>query len=503
MGKHRATAASRSADHLMVVSLRRRSRGALMVSTALQAVVLSVLGLLGTAFAQLPANTLPTGGSVIGGKASISRSGNALQVTQTTNNAAVNWNSFSIGSAARVHFAEPNAQSMVINRVVGPDPSVIAGRLTSNGQVVLVNQSGVVFARGAMVDVQSLIVSAPGITEANAKAGRLVFDQPARAGAVVANHGTITVGQTGLAALVAPRVVNSGVIRAQMGRVVLAGAEAHTIDLYGDGLLSIDVTRQVGTAPVGRDGQSATTLVTNTGIIQADGGTVLLTASAIDGIVQNLVSAGGTISAATVAGQAGRVIIGGTGGSVVVQGTIAARGEMAGTMGGQIQVNTPGSNVTLAAGARLDASGRAGGGTIAVGTTLARARGGPGTMVPTARNVTIERGATLAADATRRGNGGNVTVLSAGGTTRFRGDISGRGGDEGGNGGFVELSGDHVTLGGRVHLGAPMGKGGTVLLDPTDLDITLPARAIQPAPERRASTLRTSSTSPPKAPWCW
>lgn len=38
----------------------------------------------------------------------------------------------------------------------------------------------------------------------------MVFDQAPKPGAVVSNAGTITVKEAGLAALVAPRVVNSG-----------------------------------------------------------------------------------------------------------------------------------------------------------------------------------------------------------------------------------------------------------------------------------------------------
>jgi hypothetical protein len=45
------------------------------------------------------------------------------------------------------------------------------------------------------------------------------------------NNGKITVKQAGLAALVAPQVVNHGVSQAYRGTVVLAGADTHVIDL--------------------------------------------------------------------------------------------------------------------------------------------------------------------------------------------------------------------------------------------------------------------------------
>ena len=175
------------------------------------------------------------------------------------------------------------------------------------------------------------MVSAAGISNQHFMAGRMVFDQPAHANAKISNAGTITVKQAGLAALVAPQVANSGTISAQLGHVVLAGAKTATLDLYGDGLLSLDVTNQVTEAPVGADGKKVTALVTNTGVVIADGGTVQLTARAADGIVQNLVQAGGKIRAATMGDQTGTIALNGVGGSIVVAGQLSTPGRAPGT----------------------------------------------------------------------------------------------------------------------------------------------------------------------------
>ena len=443
----------------------RRPRAALLTATALQAGMLTVVLLARPARAQSVAPTvLPSGGQVIGGVASITRGGNTLSIDQSTTNAAINWQSFSVGSRATVGFHVPSAQATTINRVVGPDPSVIAGRITSNGNVVIANQSGIVFTHGAQVDVNSLVASAPGISAANAVAGKLVFDQPARPGAAVVNNGDITIRQAGLAALVGPTVANSGVISARLGRVVLGGAAAATVDFYGDGLLSFDVTKQV--RPTANGGMA---LVTNTGTIVADGGTVTLSAAAVDGLVTNLVDAGGRISAPSVGSHTGSIVIDGTGGSVTVAGQLLARGKAAGTTGGAIEVNATNS-VTVAPGAVVDASGRAGGGVVAVGTTLARARGGPAVVVAMAASVTVAQGATLDADALGNGNGGRVTVLSSG-STDFAGSITARGGPLGGDGGFAEISGLVLDLTGQVDVTAPLGTNGSILLDPGNLDI--------------------------------
>jgi len=450
----------------------RRCRAGLMVTTALQATFVMVLAVPATtpARAQPVPNARPIGGQVVAGSASISQAPNVTTVTQSSQRAAVSWQSFDVGAQQTVQFDQPSASAATLNRVTGPNPSQIAGRIDANGQVILVNQDGVTFYKGAQVNAAGLVVSAAGISNQNFMAGHMVFDQPAHPNARVENQGNITVKQAGLAALVAPQVANSGVITARLGHVVLAGASAATLDLYGDGLVSVDVTKQVEQVPVGPGGKTATALVINTGTVLADGGTVQLTAQAVDGIVQNLVTAGGRISAASVGSRSGEIAISGIGGSITVAGQLATEGVAAGTSGGRIKVVADGG-VTLARTAVLNASGRSGGGTVAVGTTLARARGGPSVKAKmTASSVTIDAGAEIFADAIGKGNGGRVAVLSTD-TTQVDGAIEAEAGSLGGNGGFVELSGQTLGLTGAIDVSARGGATGTILLDPGTLDI--------------------------------
>ena len=455
-----------------IMTTRRFNRATLLRSTALQAVVGLVM--VAPAVAQPAPNARPQGGQVVAGSASIGTTANATNVTQSTNRAAIDWRSFDVGSNQSVNFQQPSAAAVTLNRVTGGDPSAIAGKISANGQIILTNPSGVTFYQGAQVNAQSVVVSAAGITNQNFMAGKMVFDQAANPNARIDNRGTITVKQAGLAALVAPSVANSGVINARMGQVVLAGAAAHTLDMYGDGLVAIDVTKQVTQAPVGPDGKMVTALVTNSGTIRADGGVVQLTASAADGVVQTLVRAGGKIQANSVGNQTGRIEIAGTGGSVVVEGRIAADGKAPGTVGGQVMV-AGSDTTTLTATAHVTASGKAGGGTIALGTTLARARGtGPAPTGTSARTL-IASGARVSADATTAGNGGRVTVLSTQ-QTSVAGAVTARGGKAGGDGGTIELSGETgFTLTGSADTSAPRGALGTIVLDPYDLTISATA----------------------------
>jgi filamentous hemagglutinin family protein len=291
----------------------RGFRGWLLGSTALLHVAF------GTAAAQAP-DARPTGGQIVAGQAAIAQDAARTVVTQDSQRAVVDWQRFDVGRDHTVRFQQPNAQAWTLNRVRTPDPSQIAGRIQANGGVAIVNPSGILFAEGAQVDVGALIASAPGITTENFMAGRMRFDQAARPGARVENRGRITVREQGLAVLAGPRVANQGVIEARLGRVGLAGAETYTLDLAGDGLLSIDVTGAVRQAP---DGTMA--LVTNDGLILAEGGSVRITAEAASGLVETLVANRGRIDVGT--GGDARVIA--QGGEVRIDARVATSGSMA------------------------------------------------------------------------------------------------------------------------------------------------------------------------------
>ena len=73
------------------------------------------------------ANALPSGGTVSAGSASVSSVGNHMQIIQSSNRAALNWNTFDIGANAGVNFTQPSAQSVALNRVASNNPSQIFG----------------------------------------------------------------------------------------------------------------------------------------------------------------------------------------------------------------------------------------------------------------------------------------------------------------------------------------------------------------------------------------
>jgi uncharacterized repeat protein (TIGR03803 family) len=155
-------------------------------------------------------------------------------------------------------------------------------------------------------------------------------------------------------------------------------------------------------------------------------------------------------------------------GQLKAQGVAAtARGTVASVQagkGGRIEVT--GQRVALT-GAALDASGPAGGGTVLLGGDAH----GANPAMPNTSTTTVDGASTVRADALAKGDGGTV-VAYANQRTEVAGLLSVRGGPAGGNGGFVETSGASVALSRGPDLAAPLGKGGTWLIDPVDITIT-------------------------------
>ena len=132
----------------------------------------------------------------------------------------------------------------------------------------------------------------------------------------------------------------------------------------------------------------------------------------------------------------------------------------------------------------LDVSGHAGGGKILVGGDYGGGRPIPGIVnnqsavleneaIPTATTVTVDSATTFNASATVNGHGGKV-ILWSDVLTTFAGTIFARGGEQGGNGGFVEVSGkQRLAFTGTVNTLAPNGQTGTLLLDPYNVTISL------------------------------
>lgn len=416
----------------------------------------------------LAAEDLPTGANVVHGSVGITTpDAGRMAIHQSTNSAIVGWKGFSIGENARVDIQQPSAGSAILNRVTGATPSTIAGQLNANGQVFLVNPNGVAISPTGTVKTGAFVASTLDITDEDFLAGRHEFRGDGQS-ASVANHGTIEIGPGGYAALLGGQVENTGTVSVALGRIGLGAGELMTLDVSGDGFLSVTVPS---------DGATQDALIRHSGRLSADGGRIEIAAATARQAARRAVNLSGVVEARTVSGRSGEIVLsGGAGGAVTVSGRIdaSAPDSLAVAVspapaqrpqrGGAIDIT--GNDIALA-GAAIDASGAAGGGAIRIGGDY---KGGG--ILPTARTTSVDATTQISADALGGGDGGRVIIWSEE-ATRFDGTISARGGPDGGDGGFAEVSGkQHLAFAGLVDLRAPQGAAGTLLLDPFDILIS-------------------------------
>ena len=402
----------------------------------------------------------PVGGAVVSGQGSItSPNSTTTLINQQSNSLTLNWSSFNVASNETVQFVQPSSTSVALNNILSQSPSQIFGKIDANGRVVLINPNGILFGRTAQLNVGSLIASSLELKEFDPTTGRLTFQSLSGKPGVIDNEGSITAGPGGSVALLGGTVLNNGLVVADYGTVAMGAGNVATLDFYGGGLLRLQVSGDLKTNATG-----AAAAVQNNGQIQANGGQVVLTASATQDVFASAVNNTGVIRANRVENVGGVIELSGPDGVVANSGTLDARGKGAGSTGGTVEVT--GNDVGLFGTSTIDVSGPAGGGTVLVGGGFH----GADSSIQDASRTYVGADTTIDADATTSGNGGNVAVWSNDGT-RYYGNISAQGAGQG-SGGFAEVSGKgYLDYEGLTDLRAPSGKLGTLLLDPTEITI--------------------------------
>lgn len=274
------------------------------------AIQIALVGAGQPALAELAGNALPSGGHVTSGQAQIRQNGARMDVVQGSQKAIINWQNYSIGANAHVDYQQPNANSIALNRVTSGEASVIAGKLTANGQVFLVNPNGVLFAKGAQVDVGAMAASTMNISDADFRDGHYHFKREG-GGAGIVNQGDIHAKEGGYVALLAPNVSNEGLVQARLGTVALAGGDGAKLELDEGKLVNVQV-----------DPATVNTLIENKQLIRADGGRVIMTASAADQLRGSAINNSGVVEAKSLVHRGGTIEL--IGDEVANSGTLDA-----------------------------------------------------------------------------------------------------------------------------------------------------------------------------------
>lgn len=450
----------------------------------------------------MPAYANPQHGTVMSGTASIHDSANVLTVNQASDKAIIDWQNFDIDVGEHTQFNQPSRHAITLNRVKSHTPSNILGSMKANGNIVLINPNGVFFGKGSKVDVGGLIATTSDIKNDDFMANRLNFSIPGNPDAAIINEGMITAQEAGLVGLVAPNVINHGIISAKLGTVQLSSGDITTADLYGDGLMSVSVSDEL-----------LSQLVSNTGKIEAEGGSIIISAAAGRSIVNSLINIEGELHAPAIDQVGGSIQINAAGNNAVAgndptlknlksgdsaiiihNAKLDASGYNGTNKGGSIEIT--GDHIALLDNTLIDASGHnaatlpwlesatltankdvrsegafwnhqnRAGGSIKIGGDYL----GKGTTAA-AKDVYVASDVTITNDAIAQGDAGR-TIIWSDNNTKFDGTVLARGGAASGNGGFLETSGKNLlSVDGSADLRAANGNKGTYLLDPTNITI--------------------------------
>lgn len=192
-------------------------------------------------------------------------------------------------------------------------------------------------------------------------------------------------------------------------------------------------------------------------------------------------------STSSITAMGGNVVLDGGDGEVLFSGKIDVSDREAGGLGGQVKVL--GNEVSLLSGALIDASGSAGGGEVLIGGDYL----GSNPEIRNANLTYMDADAAINASAIDNGNGGKIiiwaddTAIVAG-----SGNLKARGGELGGDGGFIETSGKrYLAILEAADAAAPRGTAGTWLLDPYNVTINGTGTAILTAGVHTATANNT------------
>ncbi|MCK7461206.1 MAG: hypothetical protein MZU84_03645 [Sphingobacterium sp.] len=261
------------------------------------------------------------------------------------------------------------------------------------------------------------------------------FSQQGNFDSKIFNKGVINATKGGNITLAAPIVHNEGDINAPMGTVAILSGNTFTLDEN----ISFKVDKEIAESIKDESGKNPD-LIKNSGTINADGGTIILKASAVDKIVNNAVNNEGVISAKT-SYKDGNTIVFGTvdidaGKNLVSNtGTIKATGDSS-LQGGNISIKSGFAGI----GGNIDVSGKQGG------------------------SVSIQTGTLSLADSIKAkgsgGKGGSVEIYAQDKTWETSSSIIDVSGKTGGS--ISNIAGKQITSSGTYIATGSTGKGGDV-----------------------------------------
>ncbi|MDE7314146.1 MAG: filamentous hemagglutinin N-terminal domain-containing protein [Mucispirillum sp.] len=383
----------------------------------------------------IPVYSAPNGANVVHGDVNISKNGSNTIINQNTDKAIINWNSFDINKGERVLFNQNSSSSIILNRVTNGLPTNIFGNISANGNVFILNQAGVLVGNGASINTNSFLAGAANINDNDFIAGKYNFYG---AQGNIINNGSIKVQDGGYAVLIGKNVANNGLISAKFGKIYLSSGETFRMDMSGNDLIGVEVEKGITDA-----------YISNAGHIQAEGGTIIMTAKNASDVIRQAVNNTGIINASSISYEGGRVILGAENGQIVNNGEINVSSKS--DDGGYIEIKSE----------------------HIINDGLIYANGLNGGLINMLSSDLLKIGSSsiMQANSFGYGSGGNIKLISQKRAEAHTGALI-EASSIYGSGGFIELSGyDSVYAFSNFNTKSLYGIYGQFLLDPSNMFI--------------------------------
>ncbi|MDI9409083.1 MAG: filamentous hemagglutinin N-terminal domain-containing protein, partial [Candidatus Pacebacteria bacterium] len=357
------------------------------------------------------ASAAPQGGSVASGAAIISTGGTSTIVTQSTDRAVIDWQSFNLSQNESVEFKVPTNTSATLNRINDLRPSVISGSITSNGAVYFTNPNGLIFDANSSVTANGFFAATKHLNPSQFMAGgaapttlsglgnrSVVLDGNITAPTVTAFGGTVTV---------------NGIIEAARGNLLLSSTNLTTI---GEGaVIRVDAEAN------GNGGRAIIWSDNHTdfhGYISAQGGTTSGDGGFVEVSGKNTLNYNGLVNTLATNGKTGTLLLdptditisSGTNSVTNSAGTMTGTGTAATSIVniGRLETALGTSNVIIDA----NAGTGTGSGKITVAEAISAATAGSYSLTLRGGQITINAGITMRSNANLILNGTAINISS-------------------------------------------------------------------------------------------
>lgn len=379
--------------------------------------------------------SLPQGAEVRHGDVSMVESARQLEIQQASQRAIVDYSQFDIQAGEAVRIQQPNAHSILLNRVkAGGGLSEIHGQLQANGQVFLVNPAGILVGEGAQIDVGGLLLTTHSISDESFLSDHLQFTAGAQP-AMIQIDGEILVDPGSFVIVLSQSIDLGGDIVAQFGKVSLISADGASVLLQGGHWPDIQVDQATYDAWIHQHG-----------LISAEGGLVEITAASASDLIDRVIFHEGTTDVAT------RSITQKDGRTFITSGNSTTSASEPETKGVKFSTNDTAGSIHLAG--TVDASSD-----------------DPDSTIDIRGEAVFVRDQALVKNNGVQEDGGETRVIANYLGVAQGAKFEAKGGAQG-DGGFVELSGlKELEINGVVDTTAANGKTGVLYIDPRDITI--------------------------------